>query len=66
MITGPKPTLDAHHVYLFCMVIMQRQMERWIDALDVIEVLCGRHVLIWIWSTGQHVRMTIHGRSLST
>lgn len=50
------------------MVIMQSNggMDGWTDALDVIEVLCGHHVLIWIWSTGQHVRMTIHGLSLST
>ncbi len=29
------------------------------------EVLCGHHVLIWIWSTGQRVRMPIHGAPLS-
>lgn len=29
------------------------------------EELCGHHVLIWIWSTGQRVRMTIHGAPLS-
>lgn len=28
-------------------------------------MLCSHHVLIWIWSTGQHVRMTIHGAPLS-
>lgn len=28
------------------------------------QVLCGHHVLIWIWSTGQRVRMSIHGAPL--
>lgn len=40
-----------------------RQMDGWI--VRGAEVLCGHHVLIWIWSAGQRVRMTVHGAPLS-